>query len=127
MRAAGDGAQVLGADRGARREISRYYARLRHVEGQLDYFRITAAHYDIDHAGLTTTYDPKSRNRSFHQADIRKLSADAQYVENAVILLRNQLEFHRYRRDLLEQAESMCLMLGEAAKLPCVAYEENAQ
>ena len=121
----GSGNLDLIADRGTRREISRYYSQLRFVEGQLDYVRnANVARFDTDHAGITATYDAQAPGRRHIEVNFAKLSADAQYRENAVNLLQNQLEFQRYRRDLLAQAEAMCLVLGQAAKLPCVAYQE---
>lgn len=116
----------LIADRGARREISRYYAELEFVQKQLEYWReFTVARYSVSHPGLVSVYDPDSPQRMAVRTDFRKLSSDPKFVQQSVEMLRNQAQFQRFRRRLLEQAESMCLMMGEAANLPCIAYEEN--
>lgn len=122
----GAGRLDLITDRGARREISRYYARLRDVREQLEHLRGATATTSVSgHAGLTVSYDPQGPGRQVVRADLRRLRSDAEFVETAVILLGRQLEFQRSRRALLEQAESMCLMLGEAAGLRCIAYTDG--
>lgn len=122
----GSGDLDLISDRGARREISRYYAMVRFVESETSLARDTALSRQVaDPGAIAATYDPQSPNRRHLDVDFRKLSSDAQYLERSVYLLHDQLEFQRYRRELLAQAETMCLVLGQAAKLPCVAYEEE--
>lgn len=116
----------LIADRGARRAVSRYYASLTGVQSQLDYWRnFVTTRYAYDHKGISSIYDPSSPQRMDIEVNFESLASDPDFVEGRIELLRHQVQFQRFRHDLLEDAKEMCRDLAEASGLPCVALEEK--
>lgn len=104
----------------ARSAISEYYADLKFVESQLDFFRQESGQsLDFAGDGMAMVYDPNAELRLGLEFDLEALSENRQYMSMLVRELRNQRMFQNYRRMLLDSAASMCAALSEIVNEPC--------
>jgi hypothetical protein len=103
-----------------RSAVSEYYADLKFVDGQLEFFRQESDRsLDVAGDGIAMVYDPNAELRLGLEFDLQALSENRQYMSLLVRELRNQRMFQNYRRMLLESAESMCAALSEIVNAPC--------
>ena len=116
----------LGAPR-LRDAVSAYIAHIGWVERQIDYVRarLVARNDGRTFAGERPVFDPGGYRQTRRVYDFPALSADPEFVANAVLNNETTVAQVQWTRDLLDKAKAMCAEISRIDGQPCKAPMEN--
>lgn len=110
----------LLADREVRTAITNYVANLEYIRSQLDYFRAGVSEMFMAFDGkIFAEYDPGSPSLRRYRYDFLALAEDENFTSHMVNLVRDQIQFQRFRRDSLQTALELCEAVSKAVEETC--------
>lgn len=108
------------SDAVAREALSDYATTLNFIDGQLIQFRISLPGLFRSYQGhVFSAYDPTEASLRRFEYDIAALSTDRQFMSDMVDAVRDQLQFHSYRRMNLDAAIRMCEEISRTVLKTC--------
>jgi hypothetical protein len=110
-----------------REAVSAYIAHIGWVERQIDYVRarLVARNDGRTFAGERPVFDPGGYRQTRRVYDFPALSADPEFVANAVLNNETTVAQVQWTRDLLDKAKAMCAEISRIDGRPCKAPMEN--
>lgn len=110
-----------------REAVSAYIAHIGWVERQIDYVRarLVARNDGRTFAGERPVFDPGGYRQTRRVYDFPALSADSEFVANAVLNNETTVAQVQWTRDLLDKAKAMCAEISRIDGQPCKVPTEN--
>jgi len=107
-----------------RAKIMEYYAQLDYTRSQLNYFRQTVRiPEELATEDFYAVYDPNIWSKRKWHIQLDNLFENKAFITSHIDGLRNLIMFNRFRKDALQKAGEMCVMLGEASGTNCSLSE----
>jgi len=110
-----------------RQAVSDYYAYLAFLQAQIDYVRqgIIAESAQRRFQGLTRIYDPAAFRSNRIDYEVEALSADAGFIDYAIVMNEAQLAQQQWWSLLLVKAKAMCAEISRFDRRPCAPKAEG--
>lgn len=107
--------------------VSDYYAYLAFLQAQIDYARqgVIAESAQRRFQGLKRTYDSAAFRSNRLEYDVEALSADAGFIDYAIVMNEAQLAQQQWWSLLLAKAAAMCAEISRFDGRPCAPKEEE--
>jgi len=120
--------EITGSDKArlvagtpVRAALTRYVTDLEYIKSQLDFFRagIYAAQADAYHGRVFAEYDPDSPSMRKYRYDFLTLAEDEIFTSHMVNMVRDQVQFQRFRYGSLQAALNLCEAVSKAVGEVC--------